>query len=139
MNVLIDTNVVIDFLGKRKGFFDNAALIFQMQKEGRINAIVSSLTIINCAYILRKVFSREVMLDKVEKLCNTFTISGIDKTTLVEALKMNPYDFEDTIQYISALPYQPDIIISRDKHGFMDLDTPIMTPDEFIAECQKQL
>lgn len=66
MNVFIDTNVVIDFLGKRKGFFDNAALIFQMQKEGKINAIVSSLTIINCAYILRKIFSKEVMLDKVE-------------------------------------------------------------------------
>ena len=139
MNVFIDTNVVVDFLGKREGFFESAAMIFQMQKDGKIDAIVSSLTIINCAYILRKVFSREVMLDKVEKLCNTFTVSGIDKTTLVEALKMNPYDFEDTIQYSSALPYQPDIIISRDKHGFMDLDTPIMTPDEFIAECQKQL
>ena len=137
MNVLIDTNVVIDFLGKRKGFFDNAALIFQMQKEGRINAIVSSLTIINCAYILRKVFSREVMLDKVEKLCNTFTVSRIDKTTLIEALKMNTQDFEDTIQYISSLPYQPDIIITRDKRGFMDLNIPIMTPDEFITKCQK--
>ena len=77
------------------------------------------------------------MLDKVEKLCNTFTISGIDKTTLVEALKMNPYDFEDTIQYSSALPYQPDIIITRDKRGFMDLNIPIMTPDEFITKCQK--
>ena len=137
MNVLIDTNVVIDFLGKRKGFFDNAALIFQMQKEGRINAIVSSLTIINCAYILRKVFSREVMLDKVEKLCKTFRISAIDKTTLVEALERRPYDFEDTVQYISALPYKPDIIITRDKRGFLDLEVPIMTPDEFIAECKK--
>lgn len=77
------------------------------------------------------------MLDKVEKLCNTFKVSGIDKTTLVEALKINPYDFEDAIQYISALPYQPDIIITRDKDGFMDLGIPVMTPDEFIAECQK--
>jgi predicted nucleic acid-binding protein len=138
MNVFIDTNVVVDFLGRREGFFDNAAMIFQMQKEGRINAIVSSLTIINCAYILRKVFSREVMLDKVEKLCKTFKISAIDKTILVEALERHPYDFEDAVQYISALPYKPDIIITRDKHGFVDLDVLIMTPDEFIAECQKQ-
>jgi predicted nucleic acid-binding protein len=59
MNVFIDTNVVVDFLGRREGFFDSAAMIFQMQKEGRINAIVSSLTIINCAYILRKVFQEK--------------------------------------------------------------------------------
>jgi predicted nucleic acid-binding protein len=108
-----------------------------MQKDGKINAVVSSLTIINCAYILRKVFSREVMLDKVEKLCKTFRISAIDKTTLVEALERRPYDFEDTVQYISALPYKPDIIITRDKRGFLDLEVPIMTPDEFIAECKK--
>lgn len=137
MNVFIDTNVVVDFLGKRDGFFESAAMIFQMQKDGKINAVVSSLTIINCAYILRKVFSREVMLDKVEKLCKTFRISAIDKTTLVEALERRPYDFEDTVQYISALPYKPDIVITRDKRGFLDLEVPIMTPDEFIAECKK--
>jgi len=137
MNVFIDTNVVVDFLGKRDGFFESAAMIFQMQKDGKINAVVSSLNIINCAYILRKVFSREVMLDKVEKLCKTFRISAIDKTTLVEALERRPYDFEDTVQYISALPYKPDIIITRDKRGFLDLEVPIMTPDEFIAECKK--
>ena len=137
MNVFIDTNVVVDFLGKREGFFESAAMIFQMQKDGKIDAIVSSLTIINCAYILRKVFSREVMLDKVEKLCKTFRISAIDKTTLVEALERRPYDFEDTVQYISALPYKPDIVITRDKRGFLDLEVPIMTPDEFIAECKK--
>ena len=137
MNVFIDTNVVVDFLGKRDGFFESAAMIFQMQKDEKINAVVSSLTIINCAYILRKVFSREVMLDKVEKLCKTFRISAIDKTTLVEALERRPYDFEDTVQYISALPYKPDIIITRDKRGFLNLEVPIMTPDEFIAECKK--
>ena len=137
MNVFIDTNVVVDFLGKRDGFFESAAMIFQMQKDGKINAVVSSLNIINCAYILRKVFSREVMLDKVEKLCKTFRISAIDKTTLVEALERRPYDFEDTVQYISALPYKPDIVITRDKRGFLDLEVPIMTPDEFIAECKK--
>jgi len=137
MNVFIDTNVVVDFLGKREGFFESAAMIFQMQKDGKIDAIVSSLTIINCAYILRKVFSREVMLDKVEKLCKTFRISAIDKTTLVETLERRPYDFEDTVQHISALPYKPDIIITRDKRGFLDLEVPIMTPDEFIAECKK--
>lgn len=137
MNVFIDTNVVVDFLGKRDGFFESAAMIFQMQKDEKINAVVSSLTIINCAYILRKVFSREVMLDKVEKLCKTFRISAIDKTTLVEALERRPYDFEDTVQYISALPYKPDIIITRDKRGFLDLEVPIMAPDEFIAECKK--
>ena len=47
MNVFLDTNVVIDFYGKRDGFFEDASLIFQMQKEGRLNATISSLTVVS--------------------------------------------------------------------------------------------
>ena len=133
----LDTNVVIDFYGKRDGFFEDASLIFQMQKEGRLNATISSLTVVNCAYILGKAFSKEVMLKKVEELCRLFQVSGIDRTTIVSALEMKPYDFEDAVQYLLALPYQPDIIITRDKKGFSAMETPTMTPAEFIAICRK--
>lgn len=44
MNVFIDTNVVIDFMGKREGFFDDAAAIFTMIEDKRIKASVSALT-----------------------------------------------------------------------------------------------
>ena len=137
MKVFLDTNVVIDFLGKRDGFFENASLIFQMQKEGKLNATISSLTVVNCAYILGKAFSKEVMLNKVEELCRLFQVSGIDRATIIAALEMKPSDFEDAVQYLSALPYQPDIIITRDKKGFSTIGIPIMTPTEFIAACRK--
>lgn len=137
MNVFLDTNVVIDFMGKRVGFFEDAALIFQMQKEGKLNAIISSLTVVNCAYILGKAFSKEVMLEKVEELCRLFQVSGIDRATIIAALEMKPFDFEDAVQYLSALPYKPDIVITRDKKGFSAMETPIMTPAEFIAACRE--
>jgi len=54
MKVFLDTNVVIDFMGEREGFFDNASAIFSMISEGIVRASVSVLTIINCAYILKK-------------------------------------------------------------------------------------
>ena len=38
MNVFLDTNVVIDFMGKREGFFDDAAAIFTMIEDKKINA-----------------------------------------------------------------------------------------------------
>lgn len=137
MNVFLDTNVVIDFLGKRDSFFEDASLIFQMQKEGRLNATISSLTVVNCAYILGKAFSKEVMLKKVEELCRLFQVSGINRATIIAALEMKPSDFEDAVQYLSALPYQPDVIITRDKKGFSAIGTPIMTPHEFIEACRK--
>ena len=53
MNVFLDTNVVIDFMGEREGFFDDAAAIFAMIEDKKIRASVSALTVINCAYILK--------------------------------------------------------------------------------------
>ena len=60
MNVFLDTNVVIDFMGEREGFFDDAAAIFSMIEDKRITASVSALTIVNCAYILKKAFSSDI-------------------------------------------------------------------------------
>ena len=137
MKVFIDTNVVVDFLGKREPFFDAAAFIIEMGKIGKIDMIVSSLTIVNCAYILRKQFSNEIMLDKIENFCQILKISPIDKNVILKAISLRLPDFEDTVQYFSALFYKPDVIITRDKRGFLDLELPIMTPDEFIAECKK--
>ena len=137
MRVFLNTNVVIDFLGERDDFFNDAALIFQMQKDGNLDILVSSLTIVNCAYILGKIFSKEIVLSKIVKLCESFSISEINKADIVSALKSDSYDFEDAVQYYSSLPYNPDVIISRDKKGFSSATIPVMTPADFIAECKR--
>lgn len=117
MNVFLDTNVVIDFMGEREGFFEDAAAIFTMIEDKRITASASALTIVNCAYILKKAFSSEVMLDKVEALCQMLNVTPIDLSQLVNAVQLRPYDYEDAVQYLSSLPYHPDVIITRDKRG----------------------
>ena len=42
MNVFLDTNVIIDFMGKREGFFDDAAVIFAMIEDKRITGSASA-------------------------------------------------------------------------------------------------
>lgn len=137
MRVFVDTNVVVDFLGKREPFFDAAAIIFEMERMGIIDIVVSSLTIVNCVYILSKTFSKEVMLRKMNGFCRLLKISPIDKSVIINALSLYPNDFEDAVQFESAISYQPDIIITRDRKGYSDFAIPVMTPDEFVAECKK--
>ena len=138
MNVFLDTNVVIDFMGEREGFFEDAAAIFTMIEDKRITASASALTIVNCAYILKKAFSSEVMLDKVEALCQMLNVTPIDRSQLVNAVQLSPYDYEDAVQYLSSLPYHPDVIITRDKRGFNDFDILVMTPAEFVNKAKQQ-
>jgi predicted nucleic acid-binding protein len=137
MNVFLDTNVVIDFMGEREGFFKEASTIFSMIEEGKIQASVSSLTVINCAYILKKAFNSDIMLEKVDALCQLLDVLPITKQQLKEAVRLRPYDYEDAVQYLSALPYNPDVIITRDKKGFNDFDILVMTPAEFVNKAKE--
>lgn len=132
MNVFLDTNVVIDFMGKRNGFFNDAAIIFSMIKEKIINASISSLTVVNCAYILNKAFDKKDVLKKIDGLCKILNIMPINNQVLKDAINLQPTDYEDAVQYISSLPFNPDVIITRDKKGFADFNIIVMTPDEFV-------
>lgn len=78
------------------------------------------------------------MLDKVEALCQMLDVTPIDRNQLLNAVRFRPYDYEDAVQYLSALPYHPDAIITRDKKGFNDFDILVMTPAEFINKAKKQ-
>ncbi len=137
MNVFLDTNVVIDFMGEREGFFDDAAAIFAMIDDRKITASASALTIVNCAYILKKAFSSDIMLEKVEALCQMLVVAPIDRSQLLNAVRLKPYDYEDAVQFLSALPYRPDVIITRDKRGFKDFDILVMTPAEFVQRAKE--
>ena len=137
MNVFLDTNVIIDFMGEREGFFEDAATIFAMIEDKRITASASALTIVNCAYILKKAFNSDLMLEKVETLCQMLDIMPIERSQLTDAVELRPYDYEDAVQYLSSLPSRPDVIITRDKRGFNSFNILVMTPAEFVQKAKE--
>ena len=133
----LDTNVVIDLLAERKPFFNDAACIVEMHRQGFIHICVSSLTIVNCAYILRKAYSESVMLDKVAALCDIFNVLPVDRSAIMKAIESKRHDFEDAVQYYSSFYGEPDVIVSRDAQGFANLPILVMTPSDFIAKSSK--
>lgn len=136
ITLFIDTNVLLDHLANRKGFCDDAAIIFSMVNDGIVKGVISSLSIVNCAYVLPKHYDKHAVIEKIMKMSRLFTISCIDDKVIKKAANLSPYDFEDAVQYISSLPYKPDFIITRDKKGFQDFPIKVMTPSEFITACK---
>jgi hypothetical protein len=137
IKALIDTNVLLDHLAHREGFCHDAAVIFSMVDEGQLIGIISSLNIVNCAYVLPKYYSGEAVLEQIKTMLRMFTISRVDASVLEQAATLEPYDFEDAVQYLSALPYHPDVIITRDKRGFKDFDIMVITPADFVQKAKE--
>lgn len=138
IKALIDTNVLLNHLAHRDGFCQDASVIFSMVDEGRLTGIVSSLSIVNCAYVLPKHYSGKAVLEQIRTMLQMFTISNVDASVLEQAASFEPYDYEDAVQYLSAVPYHPDVVITRDKRGFKDFAIQVMTPAEFVQKAKQQ-
>lgn len=132
--LLIDTNIIIDLLSKRKAFYDDAAQLFSKADQDKLKLTISSLTFANTNYILSKLRSakdaREI-LRKFKVLVELLPLN--DKITELALSDESFLDFEDGLQYYSALENDIDIIISRNKKDFKSSKLPVLTSKEFLV------
>lgn len=135
MKIFLDTNILVDYLNKREPFFADAAQVIDLCISKQVDGALSSLSVINAAYIMRKAYSQKSLLHKICWLIENFMVCPIDKDTLQKAANSQPYDFEDTVQYFSAMQAGADLIVTRDTKGFEEASLPVMTPAEFLARC----
>ncbi|EHQ01189.1 type II toxin-antitoxin system VapC family toxin [Gillisia limnaea] len=132
--ILIDTNIVIDLLSKRKDFYNDAANLFSLADKKELKLAISSLTFANTNYILKKLKSakeaREI-LRKFKVLVELLSLE--DKITELSLSDESFPDFEVGLQYYSAIENEIDIIITRNKKDFKNSKLPVLTAKEYLA------
>lgn len=132
MKVFLDTNVMIDLIIKRSPFFSDIAKIASIAENNEIKFYASSLSFVNTFYVASKVNPKNLVLEKLKKFRIICNVSTIDEMNVDKSLISDFEDFEDAIQYNSALYNNCDYIITRDKKGFVNSKISVMTPTEFL-------
>jgi len=132
-DLFIDTDVIIDFLIDRKPHSREAAVIFTLIEQKKIKGYASSLTFSNLYYLLRKIESHNKVKSKLESLSHIVRILKVDEQTIKDAISSDFPDFEDSIQYFSALDSKKiDVIITRNTKDYKKSDIPVMTPGDYL-------
>ena len=135
--VLLDTNIIIDLLAKREPFYQEAANIFTLADRKVINLYVSALSFANVNYVLlrqRKSEEAKLILRKLKLLVG---ILSLDEKIISLSLNDNDFkDYEDALQYYSAIENDIDVIISRNLKDFQNSKLPVMTADQFINSIE---
>jgi predicted nucleic acid-binding protein len=103
MRVLIDNNVVLDFLLEREPFVEAAARLFRQIDNGQIEGFITATTITNIYYILRKAAGSAIAIDAVSQILTDLNICMVDRQILKQAVDLNFQDFEDAVQYSCAV------------------------------------
>jgi len=132
-NILIDTDVVLDFFFDRKPFSDHAAIILSLCEASRINGFITPVICSNVYYLLRKNSRHEKVIEKLSQLLTFIGVLQMDKEIIVEALNSKFKDFEDALQNFSATKAgNIDAIVTRNVKDFTKSKIGVFTPDNFI-------
>ena len=133
MRILIDTNIVLDFLQAREPFIEDAAKLFEQIDAGKFEGFIAATTLTNIYYIVRKAAGSQIAVDAITQVLTDLQICTIDRNLLEQAIAMNFPDFEDAVQYACAAAYAVDAIVTRDKSGFVDAEIPVVSAGELTS------
>lgn len=132
--LFIDTNIVLDLLAKREPFYESSAKLFSLADRNVIQLSVSSLTFANTNYVLSKLKSTSEAKEILRKFKLLVHIVSLSEKIVDLALNNSAFkDFEDGLQYYSAIESNQDIIITRNQKDFKSSLLSIMSAEEFLS------
>ena len=133
MKVLIDTNVLIDYIAEREPYFQDARQILISCFKNEVDGCIAAHSVSNIFYILRKDIPEAERRSILKKLCIITTVINLDKQKLIKALNNAAFsDMEDCLQAECAKAFNADYIITRNIKDFdKSYVTPIL-PSDFV-------
>lgn len=132
MKLLIDTNIILDMVLKRKNY-DICMELFRKIRESGMNACITASAVTDLFYIIRKE-SRDT--DKtymiMENIFKLVTILAVTEKDIQDAFRQKWKDFEDCVQYITGKNNRIDYVITGNRKDYTDALLPVLTPSECI-------
>ena len=134
MKLLIDTNVLLDVLQEREPHLSESLKIWGCCEDNYIIGYISSMSLINISYIMRKELTPERMRETFMALALAFKFTDLNFSDLEKAADMKWRDYEDAVQSVTAERINADYIITRNTKDFQDSKVQALTPEEYFSD-----
>jgi predicted nucleic acid-binding protein len=132
-NILIDTDVILDFFFDRKPFSDQSAQILTMCETTLINGFITPVICSNLYYLLRQTAQHEKVIDKLKLLLSITDVLVMDKEVVFQALNSGFNDFEDALQNFSAVKSgNIEAVITRNIKDYKNSSIGALTPENYL-------
>ena len=135
--LFLDTNIVVDLLDRREPFCHDAVRLFSMAYNKQVQLVVSPMTYSTASFLLRKHGP-----EGVRKLLSNFRqlarVSTTDERTVDDSLASQFQDFEDAMQYYTALRADVEVIITRNGKDFTASRISVMTAGEYLSAIENK-
>ena len=134
--VFVDTDVILDLLARRIPHFHFSAVLFTFAEMKKLELYTTPLIIANTFYILRKQLGNESAKNVLRKLRILLHIIDSTESIIDKALNSDFSDFEDAIQYYTALEYGIPVILTRNIRDYKKASIVVQTPESYLVTKQ---
>ena len=134
MQILIDTNVILDVLLNREAFVQDAVKILKLPANN-VQKYVSASAITDIYYIARQeIRDKQLVKDLIKTVLKVVKVADVSESIILSALDSDWADFEDSVQNAVAEFHGFDVIITRNKSDYKKSNLKVLSPIEFLSE-----
>ena len=134
--LFLDTNIVVDLLERREPFCYDAVRPFTMAYNKQVQLIVSPMTYSTASFLFHK-HGAEGVRNLLSNFRQLSRVATANERTVDDSLASQFKDFEDAMQYYTALKSKADAIITRNGKDFTLSKLPVMTAAEYLASIEQ--
>lgn len=131
--ILIDTNVLLDYLLTREPFYKEAEEIILACADSRVRGCIAAHSISNMFFILRKDYNVKERKEILANICSIFDVEGLDKAKLLAGLQNEEFsDLEDCLQMECAKAYGAEYIVTRNIVDYKISEVKAIMPKDYL-------
>jgi predicted nucleic acid-binding protein len=135
MRIFLDANILVSVLNKEYPLFTYTSRILSLAGKTKFILFTSPVCLAIAFYFAEKKYKTVIAKRKIQILCNHINITAANKSVVLQSLN-NPAvnDFEDGLEYYSALENKCDCIITEEVDDFYFSKIEILNSEDFFEK-----
>ncbi|HUG53184.1 MAG TPA: PIN domain-containing protein [Vicinamibacteria bacterium] len=131
--MLIDVNVVLDFVLDRPRFAEDASALWASAERKEIEAVVPAHGVTTVFHLARRQGGPALARRVVSDLLAVSGVAAVDAAVLRRALALGWRDFEDAVCAAAAEAAGCDTLVTRDPEGYPGCSIVVVDPSTAVS------
>ena len=133
MKLFLDANILVSVLNKEYPLFTYTSRILSLADRKDYSVFTSPICLAIAFYFAEKKFKNKLARQKIKTLCEHISIADATEAVVKQTVSNAAiHDFEDGLEYYSALAVRCDCIITEDRDDFYFSDIEVLDSRSFF-------
>lgn len=138
MDLMLDSNIILDHIGRREPFYELSRRTCLLGVIGEANTFISANMLTDIYYLLRKDYGSKGAQDLIENNLSFLQLVGVSPEDVQRALSRRWGDFEDCLVTCCAEKIKADYIITRNVKDFRESSVEAITPQDLFTRLERK-